>query len=168
MCSSASAAGSEAAPAAESTDADATKAADQAKPDAPATAAADSLPAAATEAALETAAPEAAGADKVKTPARRKSGGAVASAKKLNKKASKPKMFHLDAKPGDLFLVKLKGFPEWPVIIADEDMLPPQLTKTRPVTARRPDGTYRDDYADGGKRAIDRSYPVMYLSTFEL
>ena len=39
---------------------------------------------------------------------------------------------------------------------------------TRPVTAARPDGTYREDFADGGKRAGDRTYPVMYLYTNEL
>lgn len=47
-------------------------------------------------------------------------------------------------------------------------MLPSQLIKTRPVSAARPDGSYREDYADGGKRAHDRTYPVMYLYTYEL
>ncbi len=88
--------------------------------------------------------------------------------KKLNKKGSKARITHLDAKPGDHYFVKLKGYPPWPVIICDEDMLPQTLLSTRPVTALRPDGTYRDDFADGGKRAGDRTYPVMYLSTNEL
>jgi hypothetical protein len=104
-----------------------------------------------------------------KNKSRRKSAGASESkAKKLNKKASKAKIVHLDAKPGDHFFVKLKGFPQWPAIICDEDMLPQALIKSRPVTAAKPDGTYRDDYADGGKRAADRTFPVMYLHTNEL
>lgn len=100
-----------------------------------------------------------------KTPvsiARRKSVGP-----KLNRKGSKARITHLDAQPGDHYFVKLKGYPAWPVVICDEDMLPQTLLKGRPVTAARPDGTYREDYADGGKRAADRTFPVMYLSTNE-
>jgi len=97
---------------------------------------------------------------------RRKSAGG-GNRKSLNKKASKAKMTHLDAKPGDHFLVKLKGFPEWPAIICDESMLPHALLNTRPVTAKRADGTYAEAYADGGKRAQDRNYPVMFLQTNE-
>lgn len=104
-----------------------------------------------------------------KAKGRRKStGGGASGGKKLNKKASKAKITHLDAKPGDHYFVKLKGFPQWPAIICDEDMLPQALIKSRPVTAIREDGTYREDYADGGKRAGDRTYPVMYLYTNEL
>lgn len=102
-----------------------------------------------------------------KTQNRRKSAGG-STRKSLSKKASKAKMTHLDAKPGDHFLVKLKGFPEWPAIICDESMLPHALLTTRPVTAARPDGTYAEAYADGGKRAYDRNFPVMYLFTNEL
>lgn len=98
---------------------------------------------------------------------RRKSTGG-STRKALNKKQSKAKITNLDAKPGDHFLVKLKGFPEWPVIIADEDMLPEALLTTRPVTAAKPDGSYTESYADGGKRVNDRNYPIMYLSTNEL
>lgn len=110
-----------------------------------------------------------AGGDKSK--ARRKSSAVpehLKGGKKLNKKASKAKILHLDAKPGDHFFAKLKGFPLWPVIICEEDMLPQNMLSTRPVTAARPDGTYREDFADGGKRAADRTYPVMYLHTNEL
>jgi len=89
-------------------------------------------------------------------------------AKKLNKKGSRAKITHLDAKPGDHFFIKLKGYPTWPGIICDEAMLPQTLIKTRPVTAARVDGTYREDFADGGKRAHERTFPVMYLSTNEL
>ncbi|KAL1898072.1 hypothetical protein Cpir12675_002091 [Ceratocystis pirilliformis] len=95
---------------------------------------------------------------------KKKSGGGSSGGKK--KKATRTSQY-LDAQPGDQFLVKLKGFPAWPAIIADEDMLPTQLLSTRPVTARRADGTYRDDYADGGKRMNDRTFPVMYLYTNE-
>lgn len=98
---------------------------------------------------------------------RRKS-GAGGNKKALNKKASKAKITHLDVAPGDHFMVKLKGYPEWPAIIADDDMLPPPILNTRPVTAKRVDGTYAEAYADGGKRAQDRSYPVMFLQTNEL
>ncbi|KAJ4295695.1 hypothetical protein N0V88_004397 [Collariella sp. IMI 366227] len=108
----------------------------------------------------------AAGADKFK--GRRKSiGGGAAKAKKLNKKASKARVLHLDAAPGEHYFVKLKGFPAWPVIICDEDMLPASLLKSRPVTAKRADGTYREDFADGGKNVSERTFPVMYLHTNE-
>lgn len=99
---------------------------------------------------------------------RRKSGGGSATRKSLSKKNSKARITHLDAKPGDHFLVKLKGFPEWPAIICDESMLPQALLTSRPVTAARPDGTYAEAYADGGKRVNDRTFPVMYLHTNEL
>lgn len=98
---------------------------------------------------------------------RRKSMGG-SGGKTLSKKASKARLTHLDAKPGDHFLVKLKGFPAWPAIICDESMLPQALVVNRPVTAARRDGTYNEAYADGGKRVNDRSFPVMYLYTNEL
>ena len=111
-----------------------------------------------------------AAAPKTKTPARRKStaGADSAKGKKLNKKGSRARITHLDAKPGDHYYVKLKGYPPWPAVVCDDSMLPSQLIKTRPVSAVRDDGTYRDDYADGGKRAHDRTFPVMYLYTYEL
>ncbi|KAK1985335.1 hypothetical protein LZ30DRAFT_747253 [Colletotrichum cereale] len=105
-------------------------------------------------------------ADKSKS-RRRSSGISEHKGKKLNKKASKAKFFHTNAQPGDHFLVKLKGYPQWPVIVCDEEMLPETLLKSRPVTAKRADGTYREDYADGGKRQNDRTFPVMYLRTNE-
>jgi hypothetical protein len=89
--------------------------------------------------------------------------------KKLNKKKSAARLTNLDAKPGDLFLASMKGYPAWPAIIADEDMLPAIVQSKRPVTAKRPDGTYtKEDYADGGKRVADRTYPIMYLYSNEL
>lgn len=103
-----------------------------------------------------------------KSKARRKSGGVPEHKKKLNKKASKAKMTHTDAQPGDYFFVRLKGYPLWPAIVCDETMLPSTLIKSRPVTAARPDGTYRADYEDGGSKVKDRTFPVMYLHTNEL
>lgn len=105
-----------------------------------------------------------------KSKARRKSSSGVPEhkGKKLSKKASKAKILHVDAKPGDQFFTKLKGFPPWPVIIADEDMLPNNMLSHRPVSAARPDGSYREDFADDGKRVADRTFPVMYLHTNEL
>ncbi|KAK3335532.1 hypothetical protein B0T19DRAFT_10915 [Cercophora scortea] len=105
--------------------------------------------------------------NKSKSRQRKSISGPQSTGKKLNKKASKARILHLDAQPGDHFYVKLKGFPQWPVIICDEDMLPQSLLKSRPVTAKRADGTYRDDYADGAKKAADRTFPVMYLHTNE-
>lgn len=75
---------------------------------------------------------------------------------------------HLEAQPGDYYMVKLKGYPTWPAIICDEDMLPQALLSTRPQTAARMDGTYREEYADGGKRVRERTYPVMFMATNEL
>ncbi|KAL2134752.1 hypothetical protein VTI74DRAFT_10908 [Chaetomium olivicolor] len=111
---------------------------------------------------------QAAAADTDNSKGRRKSiGGGTTKGKKLNKKASKARVLHLNAKPGDHYFVKLKGFPAWPVIICDEDMLPASLLKSRPVTAKRADGTYREDFADGGKNVAERTFPVMYLHTNE-
>lgn len=104
-----------------------------------------------------------------KSKGKRKSiGGGEAKGKKLNRKASKARVLHLDAEPGDHYYVKLKGHPQWPVIVCDEDMLPASLLKSRPVTAKRADGTYREDFADGAKKVADRTFPVMYLHTNEL
>lgn len=104
-----------------------------------------------------------------KSKARRKSTGAPEhKGKKLNRKESKAKMSHLDAQPGEYYFIKFKGYPKWPGIIASERMLPDAIKKSRPVTAARPDGTYRDDYGDGGKNVLDRTFPVMFLETNEL
>ncbi|KAI1174969.1 hypothetical protein F4777DRAFT_349171 [Nemania sp. FL0916] len=106
-------------------------------------------------------------AQEAKSQSRRKSTGTANKGKTLNRKASKAKILHLDAKPGDHYFAKLKGFPPWPVVICEEDMLPQNMLNSRPVTAARPDGTLREDFADGGKRAGDRTFPVMYLHTNE-
>lgn len=128
------------------------------------------LPSDTAEATIESsepAAPAPTSAAKAKTP-RRKSGGVPEhKGKKLNKKASAAKLTHTDAQPGDYFYVRLKGYPLWPAIVCDESMLPNTLIKSRPVTAARPDGSYRADYEDGGPKAKDRTFPVMYLHTNE-
>ncbi|KAM7222340.1 PWWP domain containing protein, partial [Rhypophila decipiens] len=123
--------------------------------------------AAPTEAAAATATDAPASATTPANKKRKSVGGSEAKGKKLNKKQSKARILHLDAKPGDHYFVKLKGFPQWPVIICDEDMLPQSLIKSRPVTAKRADGSYREDFADGGKKAHERTFPVMYLHTNE-
>ncbi|KAM0255416.1 hypothetical protein ACHAQJ_005784 [Trichoderma viride] len=127
--------------------------------------AADTAAAAAAEPEADTTA--AADTPAAKGKNRRKSTAGESKGKTLSKKSSKARLTHIDAQPGDHFLVKLKGFPAWPAIICDEDMLPQALINTRPVSAARPDGSYSEAYADGGKRVHDRSFPVMYLYTNE-
>lgn len=83
--------------------------------------------------------------------------------KKLNKKKSRP-MTNLSAQPGEYYIARMKGHPPWPSVICDEDMLPPSLLTSRPVTARLADGSFKKpEYADGGKRAYERTYPIMFL-----
>ncbi|KAB8237984.1 PWWP domain protein [Aspergillus alliaceus] len=99
---------------------------------------------------------------------KRKSTGAVPEHKsKLNRKKSQARITNLNAKPGDYFLARLRSYPPWPSIICDEEMLPQTLLDSRPVTAQRADGTYREDYAEGGKRAHERTFPVMFFETNE-
>lgn len=88
-------------------------------------------------------------------------------AKKLNRKKSQATL-QLDAEPGDHYWARLKGYPPWPAVICDDEMLPEPLLQNRPVTAKRPDGSYRDDFLPGGKNVRERTYPVMYLGTYEL
>ncbi|KAL8927649.1 MAG: hypothetical protein Q9172_001278 [Xanthocarpia lactea] len=88
--------------------------------------------------------------------------------KKLNKKASSKRLTNLDAEPGQYYLARMKGHPPWPSVICDEEMLPMSLLDTRPVTTKLPDGTYKkSEYADGGKRVHDRTFPIMFLHTNE-
>lgn len=47
-------------------------------------------------------------------------------------------------------------------------MLPHSLLSTRPVTTKQADGSYREQYADGGKRVHERTFPIMFLHTNEL
>ena len=83
--------------------------------------------------------------------------------KKLNKKKSKP-LTNLGAQPGEYFFARMKGHPPWPSIVCDEEMLPQSLLTTRPVTAALPDGSFKKtEYADGGKRVYERTFPVMFL-----
>jgi len=100
---------------------------------------------------------------------RRKSGAGVPEHKKKTPSKSKkvaPKL-RLDVSAGDMFMVTMRGYQPWPVIVCDEDMLPESLLSKRPVSAKRIDGTYREDFLEGGKNAKDRRYPVMFLGTNE-
>lgn len=101
---------------------------------------------------------------------KRKSGAGIPEHKKKTpaKKKAAAKKLVLDASPGDMYMVAMRGYQPWPVIICDEEMLPESLLSKRPVSAKRIDGTYRDDFEEGGKNAKDRRYPVMFLSTNEL
>jgi hypothetical protein len=100
---------------------------------------------------------------------KRKSVGGVPEhkSKKVTKKKSMPTL-HLDCKPGEHYWARLKGYPPWPAIICDEQMLPESLLASRPVSTTRPDGTLRDDFKEGGKNAKERTFPIMFLSTNEL
>lgn len=83
--------------------------------------------------------------------------------KKLSKKKSRP-MTNLGARPGQYYIARMKGHPPWPSIVCDEDMLPQSLLTSRPVTARLADASYKKpEYADGGKRAYERTFPIMFL-----
>jgi hypothetical protein len=96
---------------------------------------------------------------------RRVSTGAT---QKLNRKKSQSRITHLDAKPGQIYLARLRSYAPWPAIICDEDILPPSLLETRPVTAMQQDGSYKGEYADGGRRTHERTFPVMFFETNEL
>ncbi|RMZ92696.1 hypothetical protein DV736_g25, partial [Chaetothyriales sp. CBS 134916] len=100
---------------------------------------------------------------------KRKSGGVPEHKnKKANKrKSTATKTTHVDAQPGELYIARLKSYPPWPAVICDEDMLPSTLLNSRPITTKKADGTYNEAYADGGKKAHDRTFPVMFLATNE-
>ena len=126
------------------------------------------------EAAAETpAAPAAPPTNNTPAPSKRASVGGSAKkkssavpehkSKKLSKKKSKP-LTNLSAQPGEYYVARMKGHPPWPSIICDEDMLPSSLLNSRPVTAQLPDGSFKKpEYAEGGKRAYERTYPIMFL-----
>ncbi len=100
---------------------------------------------------------------------KRKSSTAVPEhkSKKLNKKKSQA-LTHLNAQPGEFYFARLKGFSPWPAVVCDEEMLPQSLLGRRPVTTKQPDGTYNAAYAEGGKRVVERTFPIMFLQTNEL
>ncbi|EUC47668.1 hypothetical protein COCMIDRAFT_3460 [Bipolaris oryzae ATCC 44560] len=99
----------------------------------------------------------------------RKSGAGIPEHKKKTpaKKAKKAPELRLNVSPGDMHMVAMRGYQPWPVIVCDEEMLPESLLSKRPVSARRIDGTYREDFLEGGKNAKDRRYPIMFLGTNE-
>lgn len=96
---------------------------------------------------------------------RRTSTGAT---QKLSRKKSQSRITHLDAKPGQTYLARLRSYAPWPAIICDEGILPPSLLETRPVTAMQKDGSYKGEYGDDGRRAHERTFPVMFFDTNEL
>ncbi|KAF1946205.1 PWWP domain-containing protein [Clathrospora elynae] len=100
---------------------------------------------------------------------KRKSSAGVPEHKKKTpaKKGKKTPELRLNVSPGDMHMVAMRGFPPWPVIVCDEEMLPESLLVKRPVSAKRIDGTYREDFLEGGKNAKDRRYPIMFLGTNE-
>ncbi|ODH45204.1 hypothetical protein ACO22_00317 [Paracoccidioides brasiliensis] len=98
---------------------------------------------------------------------RKSTSAADSKGKKLNKKKSMNRITHLDAKPGEYYTARLKSYPPWPSIICDEEMLPPSLLSTRPVTTKQKDGTYKEAYDNGGKRVHERTFPIMFLYTNE-
>lgn len=100
---------------------------------------------------------------------KRKSGAGVPEHKKktpAKKKKAAPEL-RLNVAPGEMYMVAMRGYQPWPVIICDEEMLPESLLSKRPVSAKRIDGTYREDFLEGGKNAKDRRYPIMFLGTNE-
>lgn len=103
---------------------------------------------------------------KGKNDKRRSSG--IPEHKSKKKGGKKEVVLNLDAAPGVYYLAAVKGHPQWPSIIADESMLPESMMATRPVSTRRTDGSYREDFNEGGKNVKDRTYPVMFLGTNEL
>ncbi|KAF2622706.1 hypothetical protein BU25DRAFT_462576 [Macroventuria anomochaeta] len=101
---------------------------------------------------------------------KRKSGAGVPEHKTKKTPAKGKKKapeLRLDAQPGDMYMVAMRGYQPWPVIVCDEEMLPESLLSKRPVSAKRIDGTYREDFLEGGKNAKDRRYPIMFLGTNE-
>lgn len=95
---------------------------------------------------------------------RRRSSGV--GGQKLNRKKSQNRITQLDAKPGDMYLARLHHWPPWPSMICDDEMLPADLK--RPVTTLQEDGTYHGEYADGGKRVHERTFPVLFFGSNEL
>ncbi|KAF2830996.1 hypothetical protein CC86DRAFT_442879 [Ophiobolus disseminans] len=100
---------------------------------------------------------------------KRKSGAGVPEHKKKTPAKGKKKApeLRLNVSPGEMYMVAMRGYQPWPIIICDEEMLPESLLSKRPVSAKRIDGTYREDFLEGGKNAKDRRYPVMFLGTNE-
>jgi len=101
---------------------------------------------------------------------RRKSGAGVPehNKKKTPGKKKAAVELRLNVQPGEFWFVAMRGFPPWPVVVCDEEMLPETLLSKRPVSAKRIDGTYREDFREGGKNAKDRRYPIMFMGTNEL
>lgn len=74
----------------------------------------------------------------------------------------------MDAKPGQYYLARLRSFAPWPAVICDDEILPESLLEARPVTAMQKDGSYKGEYAEGGRRTHERTFPVLFFETNEL
>lgn len=96
---------------------------------------------------------------------RRSSTGAT---QKLNRRKSQNRITHLDAKPGQYYMARLRSFAPWPAIICDDEILSESFNESRPVTAMQKDGSYKGEYADGGRRTHERTFPVMFLGSNDL
>lgn len=116
----------------------------------------------------EAAAPEANGAPASAKKASNNRRASTSTTQKLNRKKSQTRITHLDAKPGQTYLARLRSYAPWPAIICDEGIMPPSLLDTRPVTAMQKDGSYKGEYGDGGRRTHERTFPVMFFETNEL
>jgi hypothetical protein len=103
-----------------------------------------------------------------KTPKRKSTTGVPEhKTKKLQKKKSQANL-NTSAEPGDYYLVKFRGYPPWPAVICDEAMLPHVLLNSRPATAKRQDGTWKEGLEEDGKKVADRTFPIMFMATNEL
>ena len=98
----------------------------------------------------------------VKKPTKRKSIGVPEHRAKRTPKKAGPEA-HLDVEVGQYWLCKMSGYPDWPCIICDEAILSKEMLNQRPVTARQSDGNFKPDYADGGRKEKERTYPVLFL-----
>ena len=64
---------------------------------------------------------------------RRKSGAGIPEHKKKTPSKKKAAIeIRLNVQPGDMFFVAMRGFPPWPVIVTDEEMLPEVLLQKTP------------------------------------
>ncbi|KAJ5637249.1 hypothetical protein N7490_007128 [Penicillium lividum] len=113
----------------------------------------------------EPAAPKTNGTPASKSKDQRRSSGV--GEKKLNRKKSMNRIINKDVKPGQYYLSTLRSFAPWPSIVCDEEMIPQTLLDSRPVTAMQLDGKFRADYADDGRRAHERTYPIMFFGSNE-
>ncbi|KAF2809665.1 uncharacterized protein BDZ99DRAFT_388586, partial [Mytilinidion resinicola] len=92
---------------------------------------------------------------------------ATASGRPAGRSRKSVPVLQLDMVPGQCWIVKYRGHSPWPAIICDEEMLTKDLITTRPVSAKPIDGTYREEFQNGGRSTKGRRYPIMFLGTNE-